>query len=141
MEINNNKVKGGLSNEMEQAQLETPIAIAENNNSFDYLIDRVIEIFCNERLTPKRVFEFKNNLKTIKELYGIEISKEYLKPYFKQHRNTAERTRFTKRFNIICDKADLQTRTELRYKKVLTSKNGILYIDKDREVMTFFNLK
>jgi hypothetical protein len=106
-----------------------------DKNSFGYLIDRAIQIFCYERLTDTIAIEFKNNLKTIKELYGIRISKEYIKPYFNKNKAT-----FRTRFKRICKKAELKTIPQIRYTERLSSKNGILFNQKNREILNFFDI-
>ena len=125
-----------MNNEQIQIQQAQPTQeVIVIVNSFETLLDRTIEIFCNKRLDNNNSMEFKSNLKAIKELYGIRLSKEYLKPYFTKDKGT-----FRTRFKRILEKADLKTTQETRFTEKLSSKNGNLYIHKDREILTFFDI-
>ena len=102
--------------------------------TFETLLENNIDILNNQRLNKTNCDLFKANLKTIKQVYGKEFSKEF---FLKEFNGTL--ASFGMRFNRLIKKADIPTTERAREnRKVTSNKQGEIYLEKAKEILTFF---
>jgi hypothetical protein len=101
--------------------------------TFENLIEINIDILNKQRLNKINCETFKANLKTIKQIYGKEFSKEFFQREF-----NGTLANFCMRFNRLIKKAEIPTTERAREHKKITSKQGEVYLEKAKEILTFF---
>jgi hypothetical protein len=108
--------------------------------SYNFLINRIVRALNDKRLNASVCNRFKEDIKKVKDFYGIELSKEFLIPFYKPNQDNKQEKElsFKQRLSRVMEKADLKTEARLRLFDTFTSQNGNLFIQKDREFINFF---
>lgn len=95
----------------------------------------LINILNNQRLTQDNCNKFRGFLEGLKGFYGVSLSKQF---FLIGVYNSDIRNKLNTRLNRIIKKAEIPTEKKYRYSERLTSKKGILFKEKSKEVLTFF---
>lgn len=103
-----------------------------NEKSYNEILDGLVEIL-QKRLTSDSVLKFKDLLKTLKSVYGVEVTREFLKGFFPNEH--ALQHNITTRINRVIKRAEIKTADLLRFYSEQQSEHGSLYYCYKKQVL------